>query len=98
MYRLVFTRRSTRIPSRIFGSGSTHKWKGMVERRWSHGKRSLLCSSRAEGVEGANRTSGQAIWGSLIRRRPAGNSAGQKQAALFVGTSDSDTRRDAATV
>src|SRR6266403_5097935 len=97
-YRLVFTRRSTRIPSRTFGSGSTHKWKGMVERRWSHGKRSLLCRSWAEGVEDANRTGGQALWKPLIRGRSAGNSAGQKQTALLVGTSRSHTRRDAAAV
>ena len=49
-----------------------------------------------KGVEGATRTSGQAFWEPLIRGRPAGNSAGQKQTALFVGTSHSHTRRDAA--
>jgi hypothetical protein len=87
------------IPSsRTFGSGSTPKWEGMVDRRCSYGKRRLLCGSRAEGVEGANRTSGQAFWKPLIRGRPAGNSAGQKQTALLMGTSHSHTRRDAATV
>src|SRR6266850_3727134 len=66
------------------------------ERRRSYGKRRLLCGSRAEGVEGANRAGGQAFWRPLIRGGPAGNSAGQKQTALLVGTSHSRTRRDAA--
>ncbi|MDX6577670.1 MAG: hypothetical protein QOE96_3623 [Blastocatellia bacterium] len=68
----------------------------MVERRWSHGKRSVLCSSRAESMEGATRTSRQAFWEPLIRGGPARNSTGQKQVALLVGTSYSHTRRDAA--
>jgi len=34
------------------------------------------------------------FWEPLIRRRSAGNSAGQKQVALFVGTPHSHTRRD----
>src|ERR1700730_6750740 len=63
-----------------------------------HGKRRLLCSSRAESMEDPNRTSGQAFWKPLIRGRPEGNSAGQKQTALLVGTSHSHTRRDAAAV
>ena len=61
----------------------------MVERRWSYGKRRLVCSSRAEGVEGANRTSGQAVREPLIRGRSEGNNAGPKQTALLVGTSHS---------
>src|SRR5260370_41980114 len=97
-YRMVFTRRSTRIPSRIFGSGLTHNWKGMVERGGSHGKRRHLHSSRAESMEDPNRTGGQALWKPLIRGSPAGNSAGQKQTALLVGTSHTHTPRDAAAV
>src|SRR6266851_4742010 len=67
-------------------------------RRLTHGKRRLLRSSRAESMEGPNRSGGQAVWKPLIRRGPARNRAGQKQAALLVGTSDSHTRRDAAVV
>ena len=32
----------------------TSTLQGVVERRWKHGKRRHLCSSRAEGMEGAN--------------------------------------------
>src|SRR5580700_4919609 len=73
------------------------------EREWSkgkenHGKRRLLRSSRAESMEGANRSGGQAFWNVVVRGGSAGNSAGQEQATLLVGTSHSHTRRDAAVV
>ena len=70
------------------------KYKEMVKE--THGKRRLLCSSRAESMEDPNRAGGQAFWKPLIRGGPAGNSAWQEQAALLVGTSHSHTRRDAA--
>src|SRR5580693_5743568 len=66
------------------------------ERRWNHGKRRLLYSSRAESMESPARSRGQAFWNPLVRAGSAGNSARQKQAALLVGTSDSHPRRDAA--
>src|ERR1700686_743537 len=49
-------------------------------------------------MEGANRAGGQAFWRPLVRGGPAGNSAGQEQAALFVGAPEGDARRDAAAV
>src|SRR6266851_8881050 len=68
------------------------------ERRRSYDKRRLLCGSRVEGMEGTTRPGGQAFWRTLVRGGPTGNSAGQKQAALLVGTSHGDARRDAAAV
>src|SRR5260370_3709475 len=68
------------------------------ERRRTYGKRRLLCGSRAEGMEGTTRAGGQAFWRPLVRGGPAGNSAGQEQAALFVGPPDGGARRAAAAV
>src|ERR1700730_14107723 len=68
----------------------------VVDRRWMHGRRRLFRSPRAEGMEDANRSGGQAFWRSLLRGGPAGNRAWQEQDSLPVGTSDSRPRRDAA--
>ena len=66
--------------------------------------------SGAMANEGSYVALGLKVWKSQIERADklfgglsseevfAGNSARQKQAALFVGTSDSHTRRDAAAV
>src|SRR3979490_1126801 len=67
-----------------------------ADRRWMHGKRPLLRSSRAESMEDPNRSGGQAVWKPLVRGGPAGNSTWQEQTALAVGTSHSHPRRHAA--
>ena len=40
----------------------------MVDWRWNHGKRRLLCSSRAESMESPSRSGGQAFWNPLVEQ------------------------------
>src|SRR5258707_3449084 len=81
MYRMVFTRRSTRIPSRIFGSGSRISFR--MRRQKSNRKVALPCSERlsqsrndrerskgdgAMGTDGAYIALGLKVWEEQIER------------------------------
>src|SRR5467141_4486201 len=81
MYRMVFTRRSTRIPSRIFGSGSRMSFRMRPQK--SNRKVALPCSERlsqstndtewltgdgAMGNEGSYLALGLKVWKAQIER------------------------------